>query len=204
VALPDIQKAVMRVPRTEGGFNVSLGFGAVASVPRQTTFDAVEFDCVEKETHQLQNKLTDYPVEQGANITDHSRPEPRRVTLDIIQTNTPLAGSDGADRARDLWKILVDLWRSPKIIELDTARDFYKSMAVESVSALVDAKTSQALVCTVTFKEIIVAQSRFAQVVPTAKPKGQRKKDLGKETSEVIKIGRVGEKALNALGIATE
>lgn len=168
--LPEIQRAVMRVPNGAG------------------SFDAVEFDCVEQENHALKNTLTDHPVETGSPPTDHSRPEARRVTLEIVQTNTPLGGADGSDRARVLWQRFVDLWQNPKIVALDTARDFYDSMGIEDVSSTVDAKTSQALICTVTFKEIRIVQNKFTRVVPTKDTRGQRKKDLGKETSVAARL----------------
>src|SRR5215471_12959330 len=106
MALPEIQRAVMRVPNGAGGF------------------DAVEFDCVESENHELSNTITDHPVEVGFNPSDHSRPEPRRPTLEVVQSNTPLSGADGTDRARALWQRFVNLWENPKILSLDTVRDF--------------------------------------------------------------------------------
>lgn len=51
----------------------------------------VEVDSCLDESHQLANTITDHPVEQGFNVTDHSRPEPSRVTLRCFVSNTPLS-----------------------------------------------------------------------------------------------------------------
>jgi hypothetical protein len=51
----------------------------------------VEVDSCLDETHQLINAITDHPVEQGFNVTDHSRPEPDRVTLRCFVSNTPFS-----------------------------------------------------------------------------------------------------------------
>jgi hypothetical protein len=51
----------------------------------------VEVDSCLDETHQLTNTITDHPVEEGFNVTDHSRPEPDRVTLRCFVSNTPLS-----------------------------------------------------------------------------------------------------------------
>jgi hypothetical protein len=51
----------------------------------------VEVDSCLEESHQLQNTITDHPVEQGFNVTDHSRPEPDRVSLRCFVSNTPLS-----------------------------------------------------------------------------------------------------------------
>ena len=52
---------------------------------------AIEIDAVLEETHTLANTVTDHPVEQGYNITDHSRPEPDTVTMRCFISNTPLS-----------------------------------------------------------------------------------------------------------------
>lgn len=51
----------------------------------------IEVDSCLDETHQLTNTITDHPVEQGFNVTDHSRPEPDRVSLRCLVSNTPLS-----------------------------------------------------------------------------------------------------------------
>lgn len=51
----------------------------------------VEVDACLDESHQLSNTITDHPVEQGFNVTDHSRPEPSRVSLRCFVSNTPLS-----------------------------------------------------------------------------------------------------------------
>lgn len=164
--IPVTEKVVFRIPDGSGNF------------------DSIPVDVCTSEQHSLTNTLTENPVEKGAPISDHSRPEARRVTLECVQTNTPMDGSDGSDRARTLWQRFVDLHDNPKLIAVDTVRDFYPSMAVESVTSPVDVKTANALVFTVTLKEVRVVQNKFTQVVPTRDPKGQKKKDLGKVTEK--------------------
>ena len=47
-------------------------------------------DAVLTEQHQLTNVVTSHPVEDGANIADHVRPEPDTVRMECLITNTPL------------------------------------------------------------------------------------------------------------------
>jgi len=168
--LPELQRAVMRVPNGAG------------------TYDTIEFDCVEKETHELTNTVTDHPVETGFNVSDHSRPEPRPVTLDVVQTNTPLVGANGSDRAGALWQRFVDLWQNPKLVALDLVGGFFASMAITKVSRVVEVKNAQALVFTVAFKEVRVVENKFARLKPTKDTRGQRRRDLGKETSAAARL----------------
>lgn len=51
----------------------------------------IEVDSCLDESHQLVSTITDHPVEQGFNVTDHSRPEPDRVSLRCFVSNTPLS-----------------------------------------------------------------------------------------------------------------
>ena len=53
--------------------------------------DSVEFDASKDEDHTGENEVTDFPVEEGANITDHSRPKPRTLQIHAFVTGTPMS-----------------------------------------------------------------------------------------------------------------
>lgn len=63
----------------------------VMSKPRLCQIDTITIDAVKEETHTLANTVTDHPVEEGFNVSDHSRPEPDVVTLQCFISNTPLS-----------------------------------------------------------------------------------------------------------------
>lgn len=54
------------------------------------TTNVVEFDATLSEKHDSGARATEHPVEEGANTTDHVRPELDVVSLEGIITNTPL------------------------------------------------------------------------------------------------------------------
>ncbi len=62
----------------------------------------IAFDAVTNETHGATSTITDHPVEVGANISDHIRPDADTVNLTGVVSNTPilLPGDhvDGAER----------------------------------------------------------------------------------------------------------
>jgi hypothetical protein len=60
----------------------------------------VEVDSCLDESHQLTSTITDHPVEQGFNVSDHSRPEPDRVSLRCYVSNTPLSAEQVARSVR--------------------------------------------------------------------------------------------------------
>lgn len=49
-----------------------------------------EFDTDLQETHDLQNIITDHPVEDGPDISDNVRPQLKRFTVEGYVTDTPL------------------------------------------------------------------------------------------------------------------
>lgn len=63
--------------------------------------DMINVDACLDETHQLSNTVTDHPVEEGFNVTDHSRPNPDRVTLRCFISNTPLSPDQTTKAVRE-------------------------------------------------------------------------------------------------------
>jgi len=47
-------------------------------------------DATIREEHSYRNRITQWPVETGANMTDHIRLEPDRITLEGFVTNSPV------------------------------------------------------------------------------------------------------------------
>jgi len=54
------------------------------------TFDVVEFDTVDTEDHTLPNEVTEFPVEQGPDVTDNIRIKPRTLSVKGYISDTPL------------------------------------------------------------------------------------------------------------------
>jgi hypothetical protein len=59
------------------------------------TVDTVLFeaDITIEETHSDQMEITEHPIEQGANITDHAFKRPAEVTLKLGWSNSPIVSS---------------------------------------------------------------------------------------------------------------
>ncbi len=52
--------------------------------------DRIEIDATVRETHTLTATVTEHPVEAGASVVDHVRPEQPRITLEGVISNTPI------------------------------------------------------------------------------------------------------------------
>lgn len=51
---------------------------------------SIEFDATIREEHQGTTTVTEHNVEVGANVSDHARPELRKITCDVCVSNTPI------------------------------------------------------------------------------------------------------------------
>lgn len=59
--------------------------------------DSVQFDVTTSEEPTDTVSITEHPVEEGADITDHVRKEPELITVEGYITNTPHPGNIGPD-----------------------------------------------------------------------------------------------------------
>lgn len=53
------------------------------------------FECVPNEQADHASEVTEHAVEEGVNVTDHVRPTPDHVTLEVFVSNTPVRDVNG-------------------------------------------------------------------------------------------------------------
>ena len=182
---------------------------ATVIVPRQpfdTKIGDIVVDASIAETHVLENEITDHPVEQGANISDHSRPMPDSFTMECVVSNTPiLPDAAGArpenkpGRAKATYEALKKLRDEGTLIDVVTSLVTYKSMVVKAVSIPRDAKTSDALKFSITLKQIRVVKNKLTASVKAAAPQAKKKAETGKQTPKEETLPSATETKAGAL-----
>lgn len=138
--------------------------------------DPVIIACL-RETHAWPVTFTRNPVEEGAPVTDHARPEQRSVSLDCVASRTPTPGAGYTD-ADLLLGQLDALQNTPALVRAVTLGGDYRNMGVASFSRTIDATTANAVVFTLSLVAIRVVSNKFTRVVLTI-PKGQGNKKKG-------------------------
>jgi hypothetical protein len=160
-----------------------------AAVPQA----AISADAVLSEVHTGTNTVTDHPVEDGVNISDHSRPEPDKLQVELIVSDTPLSLVQ-MQRAQQFMQqagigviqnpfdgtqtiaavpgysaaVLARLWKykdDGTLLSVVTSLRYYRSMEIESISAPRDSKTNSALRCSISFKFVRVVQNKLTRRV---------------------------------------
>lgn len=173
--------------------------------------DTIVLDAVISEQHGLQNTVTSHPVEQGAPISDHSRPEALQFTMDCFVSDTPLS-KDQRDRvtaaissptgdqptfdfdssqrsptakgpySKIVYAQLLDLHDNPRLITVVTSLRTYNNMTVENVGIPRDAGNVNGLRFSVTLREVIIVQNQVATKKAKA-PQAHKKQKQGAKTT---------------------
>lgn len=177
--------------------------------------ESVIFDIVKSENHEMSNTITDHPVEDGVNVSDHVRNNPDKISFVAVISNTPLSQGQQSravrqgdfqltttaeDRGRignmdglalAAWKKLRTMKEKGVLVTVSTTLQDYESMAIESVSAPRDSKRYDALECTITFKKIRVVKNKLTRnVQQSTDPRAQKKGKAGAQQAKPVEEKR--------------
>ena len=169
--------------------------------PTPDTVEAFQVDAFVNEAHVYSNTITDHPVEEGSNVSDHSRPEPERLQLEVLVSATPLSGSGstkqtGADgsrftttgaqldagRMRTALEKFEELRTTGALLTVVTSFRRYESMAIESINIPRDAKGAGALRFQVALKKIRVVRNKLTRAVVAKDKRVGAKVKTGSQT----------------------
>jgi len=73
----------------------------------------IRFDIVTSEAHEAINEITDHPVEDGVDVSDHVRDELDRVFLVGYVSNTPLLSNPGVEEFMSFQSVPLDIPSPP-------------------------------------------------------------------------------------------
>jgi hypothetical protein len=146
----------------------------------------------------LDSEITEYPVEDGADVTDHVRDLPISLTIEGIVSDSPLIERTGdlpsADARAHLEKIRAD--KEP--ITVETPRRTYTSMVLERLSFPEDARTGEALNFRASFKEVVL-KTNERTTVRVAIPSARKKVNRGHKSADQVATPRQAKTAVTAL-----
>lgn len=160
------------------------------------------FDCVLRESHDMTNKVTEFPIEDGSSISDHILSSPRELQLEGIITNSPVAifggrldrnargtlqdgklTGRGVNRAELAYKELERIHTAGQLVTITGRYKVYENMAMISAPVVRDPGDGDAIHFTASFRAI----SKVFLLTATAVSKSKIKNDMGKPK---VKTGR--------------
>lgn len=161
-------------------------------------------DVVVSETHTDELQVTDYPVDSGANVTDHAFKKPAIVhaTFAWSDSSTLLnsvianikSGSffKGISTTKDIYHALLKMQSDRVLFSLTTGKRKYENVLIESLKVTTTEKTENALVVDVVFREVILATALEVQLQrkPKNKKRAGGRKSTGARAAVPTKGGR--------------
>ena len=142
---------------------------AVQLVMVSTNIGGLFFDAVVHVDTEETLTITSHPVQNGANISDHAYREPTRITMDIkmsdvMASRVPGQFTGAYTKSVSAYRRLLDLQRSRIPCAVLTRLGSYKNMLIEAISAPDDPDMLHGLTCSVTLREVLVANVAVAKV----------------------------------------
>lgn len=183
----------------------------------------IVFDATLREGHTSRSQLTAYPIESGADHTDHIRRLPDELSLEVVVTDDPLVvdrqanatpantGGDAKQRAVSAYNFLVEVKDKGRLVRIFTTLRDYRNMAIESIDVIRDVGTSRIVQANLELREILIAVTEQVDAptpsVTRAAPSRNKKKNRGKKNKDKTsdankaKSTSVAQKLLSGLGV---
>lgn len=120
------------------------------------------FDAHLREDHNGSVRITDHPVQDGTNISDHAYNLPDKLSLEIFVSDVMDAVvvdqfSEYDTKSISAYEILRALKEQRMPLSVKTRLHFYENMLIEHMNTPDDYKSSKSLKCSIIMKQIITA-----------------------------------------------
>lgn len=125
-------------------------------------------DVTIREDHEDELIVTENPVEQGADVTDHSFKAPARLTVDVGYSNSsPNSGGD-PNYVNSIYAQFLALQANRQPFDVITGKRQYTNMVILMLHTVTDEATENVLLLTVRMREIILVDTQAVSVPPSA------------------------------------
>jgi hypothetical protein len=127
------------------------------------------FDAFLNLEHISRLRITEHPVQTGANISDHSFLEPKELNIEVGMSDaaTSLVSNQFVgswSRSVKAYEILRELQAQRIPMQVLTRLGLYRNMMIETLSVPDNYKTLYGLRATVAMREVLVAETRVVRV----------------------------------------
>jgi hypothetical protein len=131
------------------------------------------FDAVMRIEHDTTTRITEHPVQSGANLSDHAYQLPARVSLEINMSDAmdvfkPGQFSSFTTKSVSAYQQLLSFQKARLPLQVITRLNQYDNMLIEHISAPDDLSTFHGLHCVVSFRQILTAQVAPVMAVQSA------------------------------------
>nr|DAG77439.1 MAG TPA: hypothetical protein [Caudoviricetes sp.] len=140
------------------------GSDAIAIIP----------DVVISEEHDDEVTVTRHPVDHGAPISDHAFKNPAVLSVRFGWSDSSRLLNSVLDQSilrgflstEDVYKQLLKLMDDRELLTVSTGKRIYQNMIITKLSTSSTAETESALICDITFEEVIIVSAQSTVLVP--------------------------------------
>lgn len=124
--------------------------------PQPVNIGGIECDALIHHELSLEMEIPDYPVEEGFSVQDTMIQKPKRLSLTVIVTNTPLTFRSHASprRVQQVVSRFQELYTKRELITVTSEKGIFRNMGVTSLSLPYDVSTKTSLEIPITLKEV--------------------------------------------------
>ena len=165
----------------------------------QDVITEIPLDVRPSETHHFSTRITEYPVEEGAKITDHVHIDPYTLDLEGFVSNTPVTsipaslpylkgdmrvGRQAGERAKNAYDVLVTVFRARTPLTVVTRMQTFEDMVIQKLDIPFSADRGTSLWFSMSLKKITTVETLAAALPPdvVAALKKQRAKTAASQT----------------------
>jgi hypothetical protein len=173
---------------------LSLIFGEKA----KARIGIAELDASLSETHSMSAEVTNHPVEEGSEISDHIRKQPDSIQISGVVSNTPLVYlasiqapsplmndlTPVSDRAELAYAELQRIMSQGETVEVVTSLRTYENMALTSLSITRDAASGNVLNASMDLREVIIVKSKVVAAPVPATPANAPPVNAGRQPAQ--------------------
>lgn len=175
------------------GSRTSSKSSKMAVRPHRSVGDLV-FDVTVEEVHEDELTITEHPVEQGAEISDHAYKNPETVTIRAGITDCK---QDGGKPSSEFYEKLLELQKKREPMDVVTGKRMYENMLIQSISETTDNNTENALMVTMTLRQVHIVETKVTSVPPSTRHKNPAKtggvsdkgEKQGKQRTSILAAG---------------
>lgn len=157
---------------SQKGYRPSQWGSAVSAsqlVGIKTNIGAYFFDAIFNTSTEHVAELTEHPIQNGANITDHVIIHPVTITMEIGMSDCMARmvadqWTGAETKSINAYKKLVELMEARQPLDVKTRLNVYKNMIIRSISVEDNVSTLYGLRASVSMQQIIMANVSDAKV----------------------------------------
>lgn len=150
------------------------------ALPKTAKIGDIDVQVDIEETHESILEVTQHPVEDGADITDHSYMRPVELVMrcgwsnsnfqtlvDIVSGFVNGITESASDYVTSVYTRLRNLQASRELLTVNTSLVNYESMLITSLQVTRDQRTANVLMVTATLRQVILVAPQTTTVDPS-------------------------------------